>query len=509
MKPMKDIHVNINIAGSVVDSEVIGVKIARDGREKSIRSRLFSQVFFEYLLLPSFQEVAAQLDRRISGKRGRRLFDFDKHGLEYLWMSILGDHYWMASPWTFTVYGSGRWSWRNQHGHHVRKIGAAPPALHPGTWVTLRNVQLTPFVNRSPGKFYRGGWEFSRGHDKSDNDLFLVSTSMWTWEDYAVRTLGIGDVRFRDVDDFVLLECVAREHSEPGIMETSGEDGSRFAGGACLSALGFPILITQLAYRKLRHYINELGGVFVSELHAKLLPLEDDPFLFWAPGIPKMCLVAADRAAFCGVRRPGRSFSALWTVATNETDSGFHYCTWGFEIGTKRFRHSLEAAARLVKHAITERGLRALFEFDATTNWFGEGAAFGPLEMEELHKRLKHTPEVRAHAALVAYSAQFDNFVARALHIPLDLRDLMCRGLAYLQTLNAEAALACFKTVEQLSSVHPFITFNCGRAAWLSGDVEAAIQYWRDALKQDPDWQLREQIQRILEEVSKKNESNS
>jgi len=79
----------------------------------------------------------------------------------------------------------------------------------------LRNAQLTPFVNRSPGRFYRGGWASSGGHSGRDDAEFLVSARMWIWKDYAVRSMGIGDVRLPPLDGFRLLQATAATMATP------------------------------------------------------------------------------------------------------------------------------------------------------------------------------------------------------------------------------------------------------------------------------------------------------
>ena len=97
----------------------------------------------------------------------------------------------------------------------------------------MRNVQLSPFVNRCPGKFYRGGWEFSSGHSKQDEDRFIVSTRMWTWEDYAVFGFLIDRIGRYQLEEFegcsylplerILPEIVTEElgHIEFGATKTA------------------------------------------------------------------------------------------------------------------------------------------------------------------------------------------------------------------------------------------------------------------------------------------------
>jgi hypothetical protein len=187
------ISVEITIDGPVINSTITGV----DRRSMRTQSPMLGRVLSEYLILPTVRELARRA-RRSANTTGRSLreFDFRRHGLEYLWMSLLQDQYWMARPSSFTIYGSKE-LWEAQHGKHIAEYGGFPePILH-DQWLVLRNAQISPFVNRSPGQFYRGGWEFNRGHSDSDQGQFLISTEMWTWEDYAVRTMGLAMSGYR------------------------------------------------------------------------------------------------------------------------------------------------------------------------------------------------------------------------------------------------------------------------------------------------------------------------
>jgi hypothetical protein len=223
------IRVEIKIDGPVINSVVTGV----DQRTTQTRSPIFGRILSEYLLLPRLREFARRAHRNVStAGKSLRTFDFSRHGLEYLWMSLLQDQYWMAEPGTFTII-SHDGSWAAQHGDHVAEPWGSPEPLLRDQWVVLRNAQLSPFVNRSPGRFYRGGWEFSRGHSPRDDGRFLVSTTMWTWEDYAVRTMGIGDVRMPRQDGYYLLQATTatgRDHGASGVMGGRNH-GGHYGGG--------------------------------------------------------------------------------------------------------------------------------------------------------------------------------------------------------------------------------------------------------------------------------------
>lgn len=495
------ISVEIRIDGPVINSTVVGV----DQRSVRTRSPLFGRVLSEYLLLPTLRDLAHRAQRGL-GTAGRslRTFDFSRHGLEYLWMSLLQDQYWMARPAGFTIIGGSR-SWAEQHGAHVAREGGCPDPIVEDQWLMLRNAQLTPFVNRSPGRFYRGGWGFSGGHSGRDDAGFLVSALMWTWEDYAVRSMGIGDVRLPPLDGFRLLQATAatgNDHGNAGVMGPTSTDGRHYAGGAAISALGFPVLVSEELYQRLARLVASHGAVAVDRLTVRLVRAPDDARLLWAPGVPKTVLVAADAASASGIAEPTPAYNAVWTVAADAALTRAHYCTWGFQTGVRDYRAGLEAAAKIVAGAIRERGLRACFEFDHEVNWFSEPALFGPADLTGLAARLPASSPVREAAERVSYAAQFDTLVERECNLPAEQRTAVCLVLADLDEGRVEHARSIFESLDDDVRALPFVRDLEARTAWLAGDHPEAVRLWRVALESNPDYQLRERINRILQTVA-------
>lgn len=494
-----NISVNIEIDGPVINSTIIGI----DNQSKRIQNPVFSRVLSEYLVLPTLHELAARVHRAVNttGKE-LRTFDFSKHGLEYLWQCLLQDQYWMAPPSNFTAYDSDDAvkQWFDQHGDHVKR-GKGPDPILRNQWVILRNVQLSPFVNRSPGRFYRGGWEFTKGHSEFDDGRFLVSSRMWTWEDYAVRTMGIGDVRLPEQDGYYLMQATSAlfTNSDLGIAFVDVmPDGSRYAGGSAISALGFPILVSETLYDRLNSFISSHGAVAVDKLTVRLVRAPEESRVLWAPGIPKTVLIASDARAATGVSTPMPAFNAAWTVAIDEDFSQAHYCTWGFQTGIRTFRSELEAAAKVISGAIKERGLRACFEFDHETNWFGESSIFTVSDISKLAATLPSLSPIRETAEEIDYAAQYDSWVERETGFSLEKRNPICLVIGEAETGRMQSAHHLLDSIDREVAEHPFVIDLKARLYWLSGDTRNAIKLWRNALDRQPQYDLRARITRSL-----------
>jgi len=492
----RDISVEINVAGDVVDSEIVGIRF-ENGRQAQIRDTLFKRVFFEYLNLPTISEVLATLDRLVSvRKKGLREFDFTKSSsLLRLWMAILQDHYGFAEPHTFMLdmYGpNGQLAPRTEW-------AADESPLRAGDWVRLKNVHLSPFVNRSPGKFFLGGWRFHSGHSRQEDQQFAVSQRVWTWEDYAVRTMGIGDVRMGEIDDFFMLQASTAVGSA-----TSSTDG----GGAAISALGFPILVDRLIFNRLKPTIQDYGVVAVESIYAQVHQSDDKSGLIWAPGVPKLILVAMDRTGLGSTSLPREIYSSVWTVAAKGELSDFHYCTWGFVNGTKEHRKNLKSAVDVVKTAMQERDLQAVFEFDIEQNWFGDDTPFGPTQIKALAKKLSRESTFKRASQLYAIDAGAEHTVHDMLEgderdLTAETQELLARTLSLVQLDRFSEALACIRKVLATSDNVAYAWYLNGIALYYNEQEQDAVRAWKKALDMSKNYRLRDRIEEVLKQVSK------
>jgi hypothetical protein len=491
----RHVSVQIKIDGPVINSKITGV----DYQSRRTRDPIFGRVLSEYLILPTMRELAGRIHRTIktSGKQ-LRTFDFTKHGLEYLWQSLLQDQYWMAPPSSFTGFGQNvRQDWIDQHGDHAA-MGGLPDPISRDQWLILRNVQLSPFVNRSPGKFYRGGWDWSRGHSRIDDRRFLVSASMWTWEDYAVRTLGIGDVRLPEQNGYCLMQVTSAYGPDLGVHSAMDRDGSHYAGGAAVSALGFPILVGQELQHRLDPFMASQGAVAVEQLTARLVRAPEHSGLLWARGVPKTVLTVSDEGAAIGITAPMPIFNAAWTVAADDDLGHIHYCAWGFRTGIRTFRKELETATKVISTAIKERGLRACFEFDNETNWFGETCLFSVSDMVGMADSLPRSDPSREAAEQVSYVTQYDNIVERETGLGIKQRNQICIALGEFEAGHWDNAYNLLSSIGEKAEKSPFVLDLRARTRWFMGDRKGGIELWRAALNERPGYELRDSINKYL-----------
>jgi hypothetical protein len=487
------INVEINIAGDVVDSDVIGINLP-DGRSAKIRDALFNRVFFEYLSLPTISEVLARIDRITSTpSTGIREFDFSKaSALLRLWMAVLQDLYGFCQPHTFMLdmYANGELAPREEW-------AANESPLRSGDWIKLRNVHLSPFVNRSPGKFFLGGWRFTSGHSPQEENNFAISERIWTWEDYAVRTMGIGDVRIGELDGFVMLQASAATGAV-----TSATDG----GGAAISALGFPILVESLVYNRLKTTIENFGAVAIDSLYARVAEAGENTGLIWAAGVPKLILVALDRHGMGSPSVPNNMHSSIWTVAEGDDMSKFHYCTWGFVNGSRDYRKNLAASVGVIRTAMEERGLRAVFEFDIEQNWFGEDTRFGPSQIKSLSKKLMKQAGAIKAVELNAIDAGAEHSIEQALRdddgrLSPKIEMLMSRALAMIQVGRySEALTLTAKLLEDQQNI-AFCWHLHAMGLYYTHATEEAIVAWKRALALTKSYSLRDRVTEILSQI--------
>lgn len=486
-------NVEIHVHGDVTNSTIIGI----DGRTP-IRTddSLFRKVLFEYIGIPTLREVASRVELFAATNRGIvREFDFARSSaLLQLWMAVLQDRYGFASPGTFMLdaYDDNTRSIRKDYSPSERE-----DPIHPGTWVKLRNVHLSSFVNRAPGKFFLGGWRFGNGHEPNTKDRFAVSQSMWTWEDYAVRTIGIGDVRFGELEGYVILQAGCASG-----VNTSPTD----AGGATLSPLGFPVLVEHLAYQRLKPLFDDYGSALIDELTAQLLPAPKESGLIWAPGIPKTCLVVTDRANVSGVSTPRRSHNAIWTVAANNDSSKFHYCVWGFTLGEKGYRESMRAAAQTIVAAMHRRNLHAIFECDAEQNWFSENAAFGPTQIDVLAKQVSKQERLKAELAITDIDAGADHMIADCDGAALDMQsmDSLSRAWRLFQLDETQQSLAMTDDFLEEHPMYPFARYLRGLNLMCLGHQEAAREELQLLLAESGSYRLKDRIEYALDFINKR-----
>jgi hypothetical protein len=491
--PRGSTTVEINVYGDAVNSTIVGIQVGA----RQIRSddRVFQKVLFEYLGLPTLKELAAKIDVGVARRRGRiREFDFSRSSaLLRLWQGVLRDRYGFAGPSTFMLD-----SYDGRLGPKGDSDWAETEAALPiKTWIRLKNVQISSFVNRAPGKFFLGGWRFRTGHDEVEEERFVVSQQMWTWEDYAVRTMGIGDVRLGSVEDFAILQLGC-----PVGSATSPTD----AGGAALSPLGFPILVERLLYNRLKPTLETYGAAHVTEITAQLVPVAEETGLLWAPGVPKSILVAVDRSGMSSPAAPGRSFGSAWTVAANEDRKQFHYCTWGFELGTKTYRANLKQAVQTIAKAMDKRQLSALFEFDAEQNWFSDSTDFGPAQIEALAKKIKTQERLRMEISLNDIDAGADHTIADALGHNVDPNEMerLSRAFRFMQLGYVESSLAIADSLLQDSPKNPFALFVKGASLFYLDRAKDAKQVLNKALKARPSYQLHERIAHTIQLIDQK-----
>jgi hypothetical protein len=442
-------NVEINVYGDAVNSTIIG--IAQGSRSIRTDDSLFRKVLFEYLGLATLREVAARIDlHRAAGRNQIREFDFSRDSsLLRLWQAVLQNRYGFATPSTFML---DAYDARGRT-RPIDEWQRAEQPLFPGTWVRLRNLQLSSFVNRAPGKFFLGGWRFTYGHEAQEQDRFTVSERMWTWEDYAVRTLGIGDVRLGPLDGFVVLQVGC-----PNSSATSATS----AGGAALSPLGFPVLVEDLLYKKLKPVLDVYGAAYLEELTAQLVPAPEETGLVWAPGVPKTCLVAIDRAGMSTPHVPAEAFNSIWTVAANADRSRFHYCVWGFENGVKNHRANIKNAVETIAAAMAERQLHAMFECDIEQNWFSEETEFGPNQIRALSKQINRHERLRREISLNDIDACAEHTIADALEgrsVDPNSMERLSRAYRLLQIGAVEESLAATEAFLKDHREHPFALY--------------------------------------------------
>lgn len=481
--------VEINIYGDANNSTIIGIQGRRRSLETS--SSLFKKVLFEYIGLPGLREVASKIDFYHANRKSLvRHYDFARpSSVLRLWMDVLQDHYVFVPPDFFMldIYDS--------QGNLNPEPDKAP--LLPGAWTRLKNVQLSAFVNRAPGKFFLGGWRFSRGHEETEKDRFAVSESMWTWENYAVRTLGIGDVRLGPLDGFTLLQG-----SCPAGPDTSARD----AGGAKLSPLGFPILVEDRLWKKLKPIIDLYGAAFVEEIAAQLLPAPAETGLVWAPGVPKTCLLAVDRSSMSVPKEPQTCYNSIWTVASNSDQSHFHYCVWGFESGRKGYRANIKTAADTISKAMSKRQLHPLFECDHEQNWFSEGADFGPDQIKSMSKKIARQERLRKEMSLNDIDAGAEHFVydsARSFTEDPDTLQILSRAWQLFQLGTISESLLIIDRYLTEAPENPFALYLKAVDHFYLSEYDVAASAAGRALSAYPSWELRKRIEFVLDLISK------
>ncbi|CAK0763972.1 hypothetical protein CCP2SC5_330001 [Azospirillaceae bacterium] len=486
-------NVEINIYGDANNSTIIGIQ--SKGQSITTSDNLFKKVLFEYLGLPTLREAASKIDLYLAkGKDHIREFDFARSSsLLRLWMAVLQDRYGFASPHTFVLdmYDDrGNLNPREQW-----EPNEAP--LFSGDWTRLKNVQLSAFVNRAPGKFFLGGWRFSRGHEEAEEDRIALSERMWTWEDYAVRTLGIGDVRLGPLDGFTLLQA-----SSPLGAVTSFSD----VGGAKLSPLGFPLLVEDRLFKKLKPIIDFYGAAFVEEIAAQLVPVPTETGLVWAPGVPKTCLLAVDRSSMSAPAEAQKCYNSIWTVAANRDQTKFHYCVWGFESGTKGYRANMKAAADTIGEAMRKRNLHALFECDHDQNWFSEGAEFGPDQIKFLSKKISKQERLQKEISLNDIDASAEHFVAdmvRESRSDPDAMQKLSRAWQLFQMGSVMESLDIADRFLSENSGNPFAFYLKAVDHFYLSEIDAANGAAQRAFSANPSWELRERIEHLMELIGK------
>jgi hypothetical protein len=479
-------RVEINVYGDAINSTIVGIDLGK--RSFKTSDGLFRKVLFEYLGLPTLREVATRVDLNLAKSRNHvRTFDFAKSSsLLRLWMAVLQDHYGFADPSTFMLDAyDARGQMRSS-----KKWTEAEKPLFTGTWVRLKNLQLSSFVNRAPGKFFLGGWRFQQGHDANEVGKFPVSQRMWTWEDYAVRTIGIGDVRLGPLDGFVMLQAGC-----PSNAATSATD----AGGATLSPLGFPVLVEERLYKRVKPMIDEYGVVFLDEFMGQLAPAPENTGLIWAPGIPKSCLVAVDRASISEPSIPRKAFSSIWTVATNDDRSHFHYCVWGFQVGEKGYRAGVKAAADTIAKAMAKRRLHALFECDCEQNWFSEAAEFGPDQIKALAKHVARQERLRREISINDIDAGAEHTVADAVKKgDPETTAQLSRAFQMLQMGMYQESLAATEAFLKAHPRHPFALYLKGANLYCLGKGTEARPILASTLTTDLSYNLQERTEHLL-----------
>ncbi len=483
MNDNPNINVSIQIDGDVSNAEIVGVRIEQaNSKPKTLAGNLFKYIFTEYLGLPALCEIQSRLTVRQLMREGRSI---ECQSVHKLWQLVLG---------------------------RARDDSVAVPSRDPVA-VRLQNVQLTSFVNRSPGNLPGTGLARFSARDSvgPQRHELLVGTDVLMWEDLVVRQFGLGDVRFDAFDDRYLLAVLDRPPSlsddffhvahtdwfrEPHLNFMRGLDDDK----AWITAYGFPVVVTALAYSSVIRELEAYGAVRLEGITGVLASLPSDISLDLPVGIPKLALLVDDRSALQGVSPPDRSLASAWTVVTTQSNDQYQFAHWPFVIGTPDYRINLSDAVKTINKEISRFDLQPIFEFDASQNWFSSDAPFGPRTIRALYHSLQEKERLlaqnRLHDFALRFQAAFDRaLVGAALGRSAELGHsrvwemslheayvMCCEGLAQLRFGKTDRAIQLFDAISTRNPDYCWAYFFRGACLYFQGEHSKAAVALGDAV---------------------------
>jgi hypothetical protein len=453
-----NINVEINIAGSVENSQITGVSIyLPEGERREIRGSLFRKFFIEYLGLPSLLELQSRLEVWHAGRDGR-LFEYGS--IAALWSELVS----------------------HLHNLGVAMLECQPrQGLAPGMAVRIHNLQLCPFVNRNPG--YQYAYPSANRSELGYEDI-MVGVPLIITEDFVAKNGGLGDIRFSPHSGRHLLNAIP--HS--GVMGRSYGLGSLkleelaridtrelFSHGGRFghpwleeshTAYGMPVVVSDLVYANLKTLLDDYGAVAIEEMTGTLEVTTWQPSLQWYPGIPKLALCVEDRHAIKGISRPHPSVGSAWTVVDLPGQERRLFAYWPFLIGIENYRSSLRRATEIIGEEISKNNAVPLFEFDSESNWFSKDTPFTPDKVAEIYKRLDSKDVVHKQKYRQDVAHVFDIFLERYCGDQLRTLEWEFGDVSSAQQLLKAAAQSC----------------ALGIAEMRAGNLTRALDNFRDSL---------------------------
>lgn len=415
MDKHRDIKVDINIEGDVSSSTITGVTINyQQNNRASAFGNLLTQIFVDFLHLPSFQELDAGFSVW-NARRNDRFLEFGR----------------VRDLWDHATQGTGPYRSEPLPSVEASLSSTAPDR---GIAVKINHIQLTPFASRRWGHPYlhSHSWdmqEYPWGMDELPGETLI--TPSYTWMDVvgarddSVTRLGLGDVRLKPSNDGLhLLNVVSagssRLAADLDLRHEPGEyhgmhpwDRSSYGLGKRLYEFtqsilidpdsvdqltvgGFPVVMTSECYSEIIDAVQTYGAAALDSLTGTIIRVPDVFPTDFENRTPRWCVYVGIRAHLENVKKPEPLVCSAWTAIAGHLPveryrggsfggSNVSYGQWMFRVGTPAWNQELENAVEVIETVREKVGAVALFEFDEEKNWYGPNTPFTPATMREMY----------------------------------------------------------------------------------------------------------------------------
>jgi len=345
---------SITMESDLLRGNVARVEITTEGARHNLFGALLGRILVDYLGLPSLLEIHSRMTVRecLLTNRFKRI-----GGVGALWNAVLGGD---------VRCSHDGWWMRAQYQRPRHEDATEPSPVGEGFAVNLNSIQLTPFVNRNPGRYYvLPQWYAPRDMDGRPNDgygspdgmdsLISISSDLILVENIAVRRFGLGDVRLRPRLGRVLLNAVDVPNQGDGttnrravvdydLRRVTPRQLGCSPWFSAASPMGFPVVVSEAVFRLLQPAIQEYGSVYLDSITGVLGRTSGFQGLRNAVGTPGLALLVEDRKSVEGIRAPETPvFCSAWTAARTKEGELVSYANWLFPVGTKHYLHYLTA----------------------------------------------------------------------------------------------------------------------------------------------------------------------